>query len=118
MIKNPLGFHLQLVCMLPETHRMKLEKHLELDKQTGVVDVHVMDALAQVESLLRDVHEIQRRILRVRGVPRPPVAAERRAAAAEVRKLARKMSDDAAGLGKVLKGLERAADTLKHATKS
>ena len=96
---------------------MKLRKHLELDKKTGVVDVQVMDALAQVESLLRDIHEIQRHILRVRGVPQPARGAQRRAAASEVRKLARKMSADTAGLGKVLKGLERAADTLKTVAK-
>ena len=30
---------------------LKIEKHLELDKRTGVLDVHVLDVLAQVEGV-------------------------------------------------------------------
>jgi hypothetical protein len=59
---------------------LRIEKHLELDQRTGVLDVHVLDVLAQVEALLRGAREIQRQILRVPGVPRPPSATQRRAA--------------------------------------
>ena len=37
-----------------------------------VLDVHVLDLAAHVEALLRDLREIQRDLLRVRGVLPPP----------------------------------------------
>jgi hypothetical protein len=101
-----------------ETRLMKVTTHLELDRLTGIVDVHVLDVLAQVESLLRDARKIQRWILRVRGVPQPAMGTQRRAAAAEIRKLARRMSSDATELPKILKGLEQATDTLTQAAKA
>src|SRR3954471_25073157 len=97
---------------------MRVEKHLELDGRTGVLDVQVLDVLAQVEALLRHAREIQREVLEVRGVPEPRSAARRRAAASVVRKTARKMLDDSRGLLKVLRELGRAADTLKRAADS
>jgi hypothetical protein len=95
---------------------MKLREHLEIDKQTGVLDVHVLDVLAQVESLLRHAREIQRQILNVRGVPKKQAAARRRAAASEVRKLAGQMSDETVALSKIVRELERESDTLEQAT--
>jgi hypothetical protein len=95
---------------------MTLRDHLEIDKQTGVVDVHVLDVLAQIECLLRNAREIQRQILQVRGVPKKPGAARRRAAASEVRKLARTMSDETVALSRILRELERDCDTLEQAT--
>ena len=94
---------------------MKIEKHLELDQRTGVLDVHVLDVLAQVEALLRGAREIQRQILRVRGVPRPPSATHRRMAAAIVRKTARQMLEESRGLASVLRELQREAETLQAA---
>jgi hypothetical protein len=92
---------------------VRIEKHLELDERTGVLDVHVLDVLAQVETLLRGAREIQRQILRVRGVPRRRSAAQRRAAAAAVRKTAQEMLEEAHALAVVLRDLRREADTLK-----
>ena len=86
---------------------MKLREHLELDQNTGAVDVQVLDVLAEVEALLRDAREIQRHILRVRGVPKRANATERRAAASRVRQLARKMSNESAALSEICKELER-----------
>jgi hypothetical protein len=93
--------------------RVKLEKHLELDERTGVLDVHVLDVLAQVEALLRGAREIQRQILRVRGVPRRRSVPQRRAAAAVVRKTAQQMLEESRALALVLRDLRREADTLK-----
>jgi hypothetical protein len=95
---------------------MKLDEHLELDKQTGALDVCVLDVLAQVESLLRDAREIQRRILRVRGVPKPKSGTQRRAAASEIRKIARNMSKEAQALSKVLDELETESHSLLDMT--
>jgi hypothetical protein len=92
---------------------MRIEKHLELDARTGELDVHVLDVLAQVEALLRGAREIQRQILRVRGVPRRRSASQRRAAAAAVRKTAQEMLEESRALSVVLRDLRREADTLK-----
>jgi hypothetical protein len=95
---------------------MKLREHLEIDKQTGVLDVQLLDALAQIECLLRHAREIQRQILDVRGVPKKHAAARRRTAAAEVRKLAGKMSDETVALARILRDLQRQSDTLEETT--
>ena len=93
---------------------VRIEKHLELDAQTGVLDVHVIDVLAQVEALLRGARDIQRQILRVRGVPQRRSAQQRRAAAAIVQKKTREMLEEAHALSLVLRDLRRAADVLQH----
>jgi hypothetical protein len=97
---------------------MKLRQHLELDKQTGLVDVQILDVLAEIESLLRNAREIQRQILRVRGVPKPQGMAQRRAAAAIVRKIAREMSKDSMALSRILGDLAAAADSLTQSTET
>jgi hypothetical protein len=95
-----------------------LDKHLELDERTGVLDVHVLDVLSQVEALLRGAREIQQQILRVRGVPRQRSAQQRRAAAAAVRKTAQEMLEESRALSRVLEDLRQEADTLKSAAAS
>jgi hypothetical protein len=91
---------------------MKLQKHLELDQRTGALDVLVLDVLAQVESLLRGAREIQRQILRVRGVPRPASLPRRRAAAKAVQKSADQMLEDSRALSDVLEDMQRTSETL------
>jgi hypothetical protein len=54
--------------------------------------------------------------LRVRGVPKEQSVARRRAAASQVRKLARKMWDETVALSKVLRELEQESDSLKQTT--
>src|SRR5438874_7967862 len=95
----------------------KLHEHLRLDQQTGFVDVSVLDVLTQVESLVRGARRIQRRILRVRGVPRVQTAARRRTAASEVQRLARSMSQAAIVLSEMCKELERHSASLTRTTK-
>jgi hypothetical protein len=95
---------------------MKLKKHLELDQRTGALDVQVLDVLAQVESLLRGAREIQRQILRVRGVPRPASMERRRAAAVAVQDTADRMLTDSRALADVLEDLQRTSDSLVQAT--
>jgi hypothetical protein len=97
---------------------VKIEKHLELDRRTGALDVQVLDVLAQVESLLRGAREIQRQILRVRGVPRPASLERRRAAAAVLQNTADRMLNDSRALSDVLEDLQRTSDSLVEATGS
>jgi hypothetical protein len=95
---------------------VKLHEHLALDKQTGFVDVSVLDVLTQVESLLRGAREIQRRILRVRGVPQVQSVTRRRLAASQVQKLARNMSHGAIVLSEMCKELEHHSVSLRRTT--
>jgi hypothetical protein len=97
-------------------HVVKIRKHLELDERTGALDVQVLDVLAQVESLLRGAREIQRQVLRVRGVPRPGSMAQRRAAAAVLKKTAGRMLDDSGSLAELLRDLSRESESLHRAT--
>lgn len=50
-----------------------------------MLDVHVLDMLVQIEALLRGAREVQRGILRVRGVIDSPTNKERDGAAHAVR---------------------------------
>jgi hypothetical protein len=95
---------------------VRLDEHLALDQQTGFVDVSVLDVLAQVEALLRDAREIQRRILRVRGVPQVQSASRRRTAASDVQKLAHSMSHAARVLSEMCKELEHHSASLSRTT--
>ena len=94
---------------------MKLQKHFELDQRTGALDVQVLDVLAQVESLLRGAREIQRQILKVRGVPRAGTKARRRAAAVAVQHTADRMLNDSRALADVLEDMHRTSETLVKA---
>ena len=93
--------------------RRTLVKHLELDQYTGILDVAVIDVLSQAEFLLNRAREIQRHILRVRGVAAGSVA-RRKAAAVVVQRIAREMRSESRQLAQVLKDLERSASALKR----
>jgi hypothetical protein len=97
--------------------RPTVSKHLELDRYTGVLDVAVIDVLSQAEFLLNRAREIQRHILRVRGVS-GGTSARRKAAAVVVQRIAREMRSESRQLGGVLKDLERSANALKRAARA
>ena len=59
----------------------------DLERTADLVDVHVVDMLAQVQALLRSVGAIQRDILRLRGVPAPVTRTEREPARTDVQKV-------------------------------
>jgi hypothetical protein len=98
--------------------RPTLVKHLELDQCTGVLDVAVIDVLSQAEFLLNRAREIQRHILRVRGVAGGSSIARRKAAAVVVQRIAREMRSESRQLAEVLKDLERSANALKRAARA
>ena len=64
------------------------------DRQAEFVDVQLLDVLAQVEAVLRHGREIQREALRVRGVPQPVNADQRRAAGTALRQRVDQMDKD------------------------
>jgi hypothetical protein len=82
------------------------------DRESEVLDVELLDVLAQVEALLRLGREVQREALRVRGVPHAVTSAQRQAAGAEIQRYVREMKKECRALGEVLRDLQAAADTL------
>lgn len=97
--------------------RPTVAKHLELDRYTGVLDVAVIDVLSQAEFLLNRAREIQRHILRVRGVAGGSIAG-RKAAAVVVQRIAREMRSESRQLAHVLKDLEYSANALTRAARA
>ena len=72
------------------------------DARADVLDVHVLDLLAQVELLLRNVREIQRHALRLRGVDVPGPEMNPRQAIAGIEQRIREMEGDCDGLRSAL----------------
>ena len=64
-------------------------EHGEVERTAAVLDVQLLDVIAQVEALLRNGREIQREALRVRGVPIASTNVQRTAAAAKIEKIVR-----------------------------
>jgi hypothetical protein len=81
------------------------------------LDVAVIDVLSQAEFLLNRAREIQRHILRVRGVSGGSIA-RRKAAAVVVQRIAREMRSESRQLAEVLRDLERSAKALKRAARA
>jgi len=73
-----------------------------VETQSAVVDVLLLDVLAQIESLLRSGRELQRELLRVRGVPLSTTTEQQRKAASHAQSLVIGMLTDSRGLLKVV----------------
>lgn len=84
------------------------------DRQAEVLDVQLLDVLAQVEAVLRHGREIQREALRVRGVPSPVNERQRVAAALAIGKRIDDMHGDCASLCTVVEELRGAARELQR----
>src|SRR4051812_32296322 len=86
--------------------------HGEVEHTAALLDVRLLDVLAELESLLRSGRNIQRDALRIRGVPSPPTDAQRVAAAARVKKTAAAMERDYRHLADILRALRAHAADL------
>src|SRR5215216_2452848 len=82
------------------------------DRESEVLDVELLDVLAEIEALLRQGREVQREALRVRGVPHPVTSAQRQTAGGEIQRRVRDMRKECHALDEVLQDLETAANTL------
>ena len=85
------------------------------ERQSEVLDVQLLDVLAQIEALLRGGREVQREALRVRGVPAPVSPPQRKAAAAKIQKRVAEMDSECQTLCDVIQDLAESADTLRSA---
>jgi hypothetical protein len=83
-------------------------------RQSELLDVQLLDVLAQVEAVLRHGREVQREALRVRGVPSPVNPQERRAAGTAVRQRVDQMDKECNVLCGVVRDLSVAAKELER----
>ena len=81
---------------------MAQPKKTPTERRADVLDVHVLDVLAQVEVLLRNVREIQRHALQLRGVNVRGLQLTGPQAQAEIEKRLLEMQGDCDGLRSAL----------------
>jgi hypothetical protein len=89
-----------------------------VSRNAELLDVQLLDVVAQIEALLRNSREIQYEALRVRGVPADGTRAQRVAAAAKIPKIIAQMERDQRALAKVLRGLRKCADQLHKSVRT
>jgi hypothetical protein len=101
--------------MSPDTAPMPSQTRLSPERQSEVLDVQLLDVLAEIEALLRGGREVQREALRVRGVPSPVTPAQRKAAATKIQKRVAEMDAECRTLCDIVRDLAQAAKNLRSA---
>jgi hypothetical protein len=91
--------------------------HGKVEQTAALLDVELLDLLAQIEALLRAGREMQREALAVRGVPVPRPPAHRAAAAAKIEKLVETMGRDHQAIARVLNTLRDCARQLHRSVR-
>jgi len=89
----------------------------DVNQRAALVDVQLLDLLAEVEALLRKAREVQREILRVRGEPQATTDGQRLSAAAKIAKIADAMWNDYRVVGTMVRVLRRRADQLHRSVR-
>jgi hypothetical protein len=87
-------------------------RHGQVERTAAVLDVQLLDLVAEIEALLRSGREIQRHALRVRGVPVASTPSQRTAAATKIRLITESMMKDQQTMVKVLAALRKSARQL------
>jgi hypothetical protein len=83
------------------------------DRTSEVLDVQLLDVFAQIEALLRLGREVQREALRVRGLPVPVSASQRRLAGEAIYHHLTEMTSECRTLSEVLSELHATASELE-----
>ena len=83
-----------------------------VDKRASMLDVQSLDVFGQIEALLRNGREVQRELLRIRGVPDSVSADERRKTAERLHKLLSGMLDDTREVSQLVRQLRGGAKAL------
>jgi hypothetical protein len=81
------------------------------ERQSQILDVHLLDVLAQIEALLRGGRDVQRAALRVRHIAGSSMP-QRRAAAVKVKKHVAQMRKECRMLNRVVDELGGIANDL------
>ena len=90
----------------------------DLERTADLVDVHVVDMLAQVQALLRSVSEVQRHVLRVRGVPASVTQSQREHAGDAVQKVLMRMVAECDAMREAIQEAAASAATLNRVVHS
>jgi hypothetical protein len=90
----------------------------DLERTADLVDVHVVDMLAQVQALLRSVSEVQRNVLRVRGVPASVTHSQREHAADALQKVLMRMVEECDAMREAIQEARASAATLNRVVHS
>jgi len=98
--------------------RRRSTKHGEVEQASALLDVRLLDVVAEIESLLRDGREIQREALRVRGVPVANTGAQRKAAAKRIVKLVTSMGSSQQMTARLLRDLRACARELQRSVRA
>ena len=77
--------------------------------KADALDVHILDLLAEIEALLRNVREIQRAALRLRGVPVVLSSGDRSDALTDIQKRVNEMRSQCRSLESALEEAARTA---------
>lgn len=91
-----------------------MSKPNDAERQAEVLDVQLLDVLAQVEAVLRHGREIQREALRVRGVASPTNQAQRYASGTMIRERVDEMHKDCRVLCNVVEELRLASQKFER----
>jgi hypothetical protein len=83
-----------------------------VETTADILDVHVLDVLAQVEMLLRSVREVQRSVLQIRGVPLRVNAEERSACGTDVKVRFARMLDECNALRDAIQAASETSESL------
>ena len=83
-----------------------------LEVQSQILDVHLLDVLAQIEALLRGGRDVQREALRVRSIAATN-GRQRKAAGVKIRKHIGRMRKECRELSRVVDQLDDIATQLR-----
>src|SRR5262245_1574238 len=83
------------------------------ERQSEILDVQLLDLLAQIEALLRGGREVQRDALRVRGIPSSVTQSQRKKAATKIHDRVIEMAADCRELCAVIEQLRVLASELR-----
>ena len=88
------------------------------DRHSEMLDVQLLDVFAQIETLLRLGREVQREALRVRGLPQPVTAAQRKEAGKSICQRLDEMTAECRALREILSELNGTATELDQLLQS
>jgi hypothetical protein len=83
-------------------------------RESEMLDVQLLDVLAQIEALLRSAREIQRSALQLRGAMGPVSASSRQATASDICEKVKEMVAECAELTPLLRDLKGSAEQIQR----
>jgi hypothetical protein len=102
-----------------EPHRLtNRDRHIRHRAGGRVLDVRLLDLLAEVEAMLRSARDVQRNAIRMRGTSDPITARQRRALANRIRQSVTTIDRESSTLRTVARQVVQAAADLQSAVRA